>query len=48
MSETTKIKKRIQAFVKNDLAVFGSVSASTIAMAMAYGFKIKNNKVVRR
>lgn len=48
MSEKAKLKKRIQEFVKQDLATFGSVSASTIVMAQAYGFKIKNNKVVSK
>ena len=48
MSAADKMKKRIQEFVKNDLAVFGAVSASTLAMAQAYGFKIKKNKVVKK
>ncbi|MBR6102653.1 MAG: hypothetical protein IKP95_09505 [Ruminococcus sp.] len=48
MSDAEKLKRRIQEFVKNDLAVFGKVSASTIAMAQAYGFKIKKNKVVKK
>ena len=48
MSEKSKLKKRIQEFVKQDLAIFGAVSASTIAMAQAYGFKIKKNKVVSK
>lgn len=48
MSEKAKLKKKVQEFVKADLAVFGVVSASTIAMAQAYGFKIRKNKVVNR
>ena len=48
MSEKSKLKKRIQEFVKQDLSVFGSITASTVAMAQAYGFKIKGNKVVSK
>ena len=48
MSEKAKLKKKIKEFVKADLAVFGSVSVSTQAMAQAYGFKVKKNKVVSK
>lgn len=48
MSEKSKLKKKIQEFVKHDLSVYGAVSASTIAMAQSYGFKIRKNKVISK